>query len=123
LKFLGSAAEVGFKLRKGSGEETIVAIDRKQSQLFVDRTRSGDVGFGEHFSGRHAGPIRLAGRTAQVHIYVDRSSIEVFGNHGETVISELIFPKRSSDSLELYCNGGQARIERLDVWNLKSVYQ
>ena len=60
---LGSAAEVGFKLRKGSGEETIVAIDRKQSQLFVDRTRSGEVGFGKHFSGRHAGPIRLAGGT------------------------------------------------------------
>ena len=119
----GSATEVGFKVRKGPDEETVIGIDEKQSQLFVDRTRSGHIELGEHFSGRHAGPIQLAGRIAKFHIFVDRSSVEVFGNDGETVISELIFPTTGSDGLELYSKGGKARILRLDVWKLKSVYQ
>jgi hypothetical protein len=31
---LGSATEVAFKVRKGQDEESVIAIDEKQSQLF-----------------------------------------------------------------------------------------
>ena len=120
----GSAAEVGLRVRKGFDEETIIGVDTKQSKLFVDRTRSGDVGFDEKFPGRHAGPIRLAdGKSVKLHIFVDRSSVEVFGNDGETVISDGIFPARTSEGMELYSQGGQARIVKLDVWNLRSAWQ
>lgn len=117
---LGTVTEVGLKVRKGPREETVVGIDTKQSQLFVDRTRSGNVEFSEHFAGRHAGPLRTEAKRTRLHLLVDRSSVEVFANHGETVISELIFPAISSDRLELYSQGGQARVVRLDVWTLKS---
>ena len=120
----GSAAEVGFKVRKGPEEETVIGVDTKQSKLFVDRTRSGNVGFDEKFPGRHAGPIRLAGgKSVKLHIFVDRSSVEVFGNDGETVISDGTFPARTSGGIELYSQGGQARIVKLDVWNLGSAWQ
>ena len=119
---LGSADEVGFKVRKGQGQETLIGMDTQRSQLFVDRTKSGNVTFGEHFSGRHAGPIELTEKRVQLHIFLDRSSLEVFGNHGECVISELIFPA-AGNALEIYSNNGQARIRRLDIWKLASSYQ
>jgi fructan beta-fructosidase len=118
------AAEFGLKVRKGDGEETVIGVDTKKPSLFMDRTRSSDVSFDEHFASRDAGPIRLtAGKSVKLHIFVDRSSVEVFGNDGETVISETIFPKPGSDGIELYSRDGRARVLKLDVWNLKSIYQ
>jgi fructan beta-fructosidase len=118
------AAEFGLKVRKGDGEETVIGVDTKKPSLFMDRTRSSDVSFDGHFASRDAGPIRLtAGKSVKLHIFVDRSSVEVFGNDGETVLSETIFPKPGSDGIELYSRDGRARVLKLDVWNLKSIYQ
>jgi len=126
----GGASEFGLKVRKGDGEETVIGVDTNKLTLFVDRTRSGNVRFDEHFPSRDEGPITLGARkSVRLHIFIDRSSVEVFGNDGETIISELIFPKRGSDQIELYSQGGQdsqggqARVLKMDVWNLKSVYQ
>jgi fructan beta-fructosidase len=120
----GNAAEFGFKVRKGGDEETAIGVDTKHSKLFVDRTRSSEYSFDERFHTRDAGPIALAGgKSVRLHIFVDRSSIEVFGNEGATVLSETIFPKLDSDGIELYSNEGQARILKMDIWNLKSVYR
>jgi fructan beta-fructosidase len=120
----GGASEFGLRVRKGDGEATVIGVDAKKLTLFVDRTRSGDVSFDEHFPSRDAGPITFAaGKSVTLHIFVDRSSVEVFGNDGETVISETIFPKRSSDEIELYSRDGRARVLKLHVWNLKSVYR
>jgi len=119
---LGGAREIGFKLRTGAHQETRVGVDVGRAQLFVDRTQSGNVSFAEHFSGRHSGPMTIPrGQVAQLHIFLDRSSIEVFGNNGETVLSELLFPQ-AGDALELYSKGGRGRVRKLDVWTLDSSY-
>jgi len=39
------------------------------------------------------------------------------------VISDGIFPTRASGGIEFYSQGGQARILKLDVWNLASVWK
>jgi len=96
----------------------------KKPAFFVDRTRSSDVSWDEHFASRDAGPMWLPGcKTVKLHIFVDRSSVEVFGNDGETVISETIFPRPGSDGIELYSRDGRGRVLKMDVWNLKSIYQ
>jgi fructan beta-fructosidase len=118
------ASEFGLKVRKSGSEETVIGVDTKKLTLLVDRTRSGNVSFDEHFPSRNAGPFEsAAGKSVRLHIFVDRSSVEVFGNDGEIVISETIFPKRTSDGIELYSNDGRARVLTMDIWNLKSVYQ
>jgi fructan beta-fructosidase len=119
-----NAIEIGLKVRKGNDEETVIGVNTKQAELFVDRTRSGNVGFDNKFAGRHAGPIRLDhGKKVKLHIFIDRSSVEVFGNGGECVISERVFPGHASDGVELYAQGEGGRVLRLDVWNLKSVWE
>jgi fructan beta-fructosidase len=119
----GSAAEFGFKVRKGSSEETLIGVDRVKSVLFVDRSRSGDTGFDPKFPGRQAAPLDLTvTKAVKLDIFVDRCSVEVFANDGEVVISDLIFPSPASQGIEPYSKGGKARIVNLDVWNLKSVW-
>jgi sucrose-6-phosphate hydrolase SacC (GH32 family) len=100
-----------------------MGYDRQMSELFVDRTRSGDTGFDPKFPGRQTAPLNVArGQTVEWHIFVDRCSVEVFVQHGERVMSELIFPSLSSQGVRLLSSGGSAKILKLDVWNLKSAW-
>lgn len=50
---------------------------------------------------------------------VDASSVEVFGNGGHPVITDLIFPQPGSVGLEVYSQGGTVRLETLDIWRLE----
>ena len=116
----GTAAEFGLKVRKEATEGTCIGYDVNAGALFVDRTRSGNVGFDAHFPGRHAGPVQPEYGTVKVHVFVDECSVEVFGNDGQTVITDLIFPSPQSTGVEVYATGGSVRLRTLDVWTLRS---
>ncbi|HXG64115.1 MAG TPA: glycoside hydrolase family 32 protein [Blastocatellia bacterium] len=116
----GTASEFGLKVRKGAKEETVVGYDVKAAELFVDRSRSGKVEFNPRFPGRHGGPLPTERGRIKLHLFVDWSSVEVFGNDGLTVITDQIFPSADSDGLALYAKGGAARLISLDVWVLRS---
>lgn len=48
----GNASEFGFRVLKGSDQETVVGYEVKSQSLFVHRTRSGNVDFHKAFCGR-----------------------------------------------------------------------
>jgi len=119
-----NSTEAGIRVRKGTDEATIIGVDWGKQEIFVDRTRSGNTSFDEKFSGRHAGPLLPAGgKHVKLHIFVDRSSVEVFVNDGATVISEAIFPSRESQGIELYSKNGEARVVKLEIWSLHSAWR
>jgi fructan beta-fructosidase len=117
---LKGASEAGIKVRQGEKEETVVGVSAKSGKLFVERTHSGDVSFAPEFPGRQEGPMPLRKGTAKLHIFVDRASVEVFGNDGETEITDTIFPRPGSQGIEFYSQGGEARVRSLRIWKLKS---
>ncbi len=47
----------------------------------------------------------------KLHMFVDQSSVEVFGNDGTEVITDQLFPKLSSNKIRLYSKGGGVKIE------------
>jgi fructan beta-fructosidase len=118
----GTADEVGFRLRVGGAEQTLAGCDFRKSEGFIDRAKSGTVNFSGDFAGRHAGPLDLLAHRIKLRIFVDRSSVELFANGGETVISDRIFPSPGSTGLQIYERGGSARVVSLDVWKLKSAW-
>ncbi|MDZ4780927.1 MAG: GH32 C-terminal domain-containing protein, partial [Planctomycetia bacterium] len=119
----GTATEFGARVLKGEREQTTVGYDAKNESLFVDRTKSGNVTFHRAFAGRHAGPLKPdENGLVRMTIYVDASSVEVFGNHGETVITDLVFASSKSNRLELYAEGGKVEIVKCYVRKLKSIW-
>ncbi len=118
----GTADEVGFQLRKGNAEQTLAGCNFKKAEVFIDRTKSGTVSFSGDFAGWHAGPMGLGAHRIRLRIFVDRSSVELFADDGETVISDRIFPSLGSDRLQVYAAGGGAKVVSLDVWKLKSAW-
>jgi fructan beta-fructosidase len=120
---VGTAAELGLKVRTGEQEETVIGIDPRAGQLFVDRTRSGQVRFHPEFSGRHTAPLPVDNGRVSLHVFVDWSSIEVFAANGEVVVTDQIFPAPESDGVALYARGGAARLVSLDAWPLSSIWR
>lgn len=121
---VGNKNPFGIVVRKGASQQTVIGFDPVKMQLFVDRTRSGDVNFDPKFPGRQTAPLKLAnGQPLWLHIFVDRCSVEVFANGGERVISELIFPSPSSQGVALLSKDGNAKVQRLIIWTVKSAWQ
>jgi fructan beta-fructosidase len=113
-----AGAEIRLQLRKGPAAATIVGYSPASRELFIDRTRSGNTGFSRDFPGRHSGPLTPRAGRVHVHIFVDRSSIEVFGGDGETVLSDRIFPGPDDNRVQVET----AKVISLDVWPLKSAW-
>lgn len=118
----GTAAEFGLRVRVGSDQQTVIGYDVSRMVLFVDRTRAGRSDFHPRFAGRHEGPLPPQGGKIRLHVFVDWSSVEVFGNDGMTVITDQIFPDASSQGLEVYARGGGVQLSQLRLWRLESIY-
>lgn len=119
---LGDSAQAGLAVRKSSSEETLISAKHNPFQVFVDRTRSGNTAFHNAFPGRRSAPLHQ-GNTVRLHVFVDRSSVEVFANDGEAVLSERIFPSPESTGITFFADEGNARIKSLQLWPLSSVWE
>ena len=116
------AKEIGFRLRKGGSEETDVGISPESNEVFVDRTRSGQVSFSPEFPGRYKAKLRQSSRV-RLHVFLDRSSVELFVNDGEVVLTNRIYPSPGSDGIELYSEAGRGKVLSLSIWKLGSIWQ
>jgi levanase len=56
-------------------------------------------------------------------VYVDRSSVEVFGGAGQTTVTDQIFPAPTSDGTGLFAEGGAVVVRSLTVRPLQSVWR
>ncbi len=118
-----TAREFGLRVRVGQQEGTVIGYDVTRSELFVDRTRSGRSDFHPLFARRHAGPLPLRDGRLRLQIFVDRSSVEVFGNDGLTVLTDQIFPSLGSEGLEVYAVGGSVKLHSFTAWQLRSIWR
>jgi fructan beta-fructosidase len=116
---LETATEFGIRVRVGKDAHTTVGYDSSRQELFVDRTQSGETDFSQHFPGKHSALLPLEDGVLHLHIFVDTCSVEVFGNAGQVVISDLIFPNTDDTGLELYAVDGNVELISLDIWELK----
>lgn len=112
----------GFRLRKGQNEETLVGVSAKTHEVFIDRTHSGLISFSPDFPGRHAAALRWTS-TVKLHIFLDRSSVEVFANDGEVVLTDRIYPSPRSDAVEVYSESGDSQIQSLSIWKVQSIWK
>lgn len=79
-------------LSNDEGEEFIITYDQKAMTLTCDRSKSGITNFNQHFASKPVvAPVHK--KLTQLRVFVDNSSVEVFGNNGEVCLTNLVFPK------------------------------
>jgi len=116
------ASEFGLRVRVGEHHETRIGYMAEDQTLFVDRTRSGATDFHPGFPTRHAAPLGSSDGRLKLHVFVDRCSVEVFGNDGAVYLADLIFPDRRAQKLEVYADGGIVTLSSLQFHRLKSIW-
>jgi beta-fructofuranosidase len=115
--------QFGFKLRssKVSGEETVVLYDRGTRELLVNRDTSG-VGQSNNPGISRCRVEPSEGGRVRLHIFLDRSSVEVFANGGRAVITQRIYPNPQSLDVGFYVQGEAVHIHSMDIWRLGSIW-
>jgi fructan beta-fructosidase len=119
----GTARSCGLRIRTGDDEFTEVGYDRVPGAVYVDRRKSGNVDFHQAFAGRHEAPARVLNETVRLKIIVDRSSIEVFINDGEAVISDRIFPTGRESVIEVFAGDDSAQVTDTALHRLESIWR
>ena len=116
---LNEADRFGFRVRTGDDESTTIGYATKARTLYVDRAQSGNVAFNDAFGAVHTAQMSPIDGLIRLHILLDRSSVEVFGNDGRIVFSEQLFPAGDSLVLELFIDGQSVKLNALDIWQLE----
>jgi fructan beta-fructosidase len=107
-------------LRYGENAATIIGYEIETQTLFVDRTRSGKTSFSPEFPAIHSARMHPLEGIINLRVFVDRASVEVFGNGGLVVLSEQIFPAAESLDLAIIVDGGEVVLDSMDVYKLNA---
>ena len=89
--------------------------------MVVDRSRSGGFAFNND-AGPHSAPLCSENGSVRLHLFLDWTSVEVFGNRGRRVITDLVFPAADEVDTELYVSNGKIELESLVIYELNSIY-
>jgi fructan beta-fructosidase len=89
-----------FKIHFSNDKGETLIIEKSGQELKIDRTQSGKIDFSPEFPAVHKAPLHGI-EVETVRLFIDRSSIEVFINDGELVMTDLIFPNEFYSKVEL----------------------
>lgn len=118
----GTAKQLGIKVRRSPDgeEETLLYYDLNEAMLSVDRSKTTQHP-GEKCSGVQGGKLELLGENLKLHIYLDRSMVEVYAN-GLKSLTTRVYPSRK-DALGLEVWGtGELLVKSLEIWEMKSIW-
>jgi len=109
-------------LSNEAGEKLVIGYDHSKKQYFIDRAKSGKIDFNPEFAKTAFAP-RLTEHLSSSHIelVVDVSSMELFADHGITVMTSVFFPHKTFNWLQIQNNQG-AIIKNLKLVPLKSIW-
>jgi len=114
-----AADSVTLVLSNREGNEVTMTYDTARRTMSMDRRHSGITGFSESFPAVTVAPtLENKGRIA-LRIFIDRSSIELFGNDGRFVMTNLVFPEAPYSALSASAAGGKAKIKSMKIYSLK----
>ena len=105
----GDAKACGLKVRRSDDGARAVTLRFDGKMLDVAGTRL---------------PLQLDRdeRALALHVFLDRSVLEVFADGGRECITRVIYPGQADLGIEVFAEGGTARLESMDVWEMKSVW-
>ena len=109
------AEQLVLTLSNDKGEKLHMHYDVSRSQFVMDRSQSGLTTFNPDFPAMTVAPAACDG-TIRLRLFVDRSSIEAFGNGGEFVMTNRIFPSAPYNRLTFESRRGSFQVKTLKVY-------
>lgn len=114
------ADSVDIRVANKAGEYVTMTFNPSAKTLSFDRRNSGIVDFSQDFPAVTVSPTFESGKKVSLRIYIDKSSMEVFGNNGKFVMTNLVFPTNPYSTLSVTAKGGNAKIESLKIYSINN---
>jgi sucrose-6-phosphate hydrolase SacC (GH32 family) len=99
----------------------VFTINNADHRYEVDRTASGVVDFSPKFASIQTAPIVGQSTHVAVRALLDRSSVEIFINDGQTVFTTIVFPSTPYDKVTLQSDK-EVGLEGATVYSLHSIW-
>jgi beta-fructofuranosidase len=134
LDMESTAGKYGIKIRKSPDdkEETIVLYDAANKKLRADLSKtslkaSGFRGPRDPLSGtdKRADLIQhfdLKGQSLKLHIFIDKALVQAYANDEKTITTWAYPSLEDSKGLQIWADGGDAKVKSMQVWEMKSIY-
>lgn len=97
--------QFSLELSNELGEKVI--ISKENGLVTIDRTSAGPNDFHPDFGAAHSAP--MSWKAESIRLYLDASSVELFVNEGELVMTSLLFPSSSLNQINIL--GGLADVQ------------
>ncbi|GGF99176.1 hypothetical protein GCM10010912_49930 [Paenibacillus albidus] len=102
-------------------EETLLYYHAGKSLLAADRTRT-TLDPEERTRGIQGGTLELHGENLKLHIYLDRSMIEVYANGLKSLTTRAYPSRKDALGVTLWADG-EAVVQSLEIWEMKPVWK
>ncbi|TAL50462.1 MAG: glycoside hydrolase family 32 protein [Chitinophagaceae bacterium] len=114
----------GVRLATGNGHEVEIGYNNLSKTMYIDRSKTANRSFNKFFDSlsRYETNLLLKNNQLRLHIYFDKSIIEVFADDGEVVMTLQLFPDDADTSVEIFSDKGRSRIKDMKLWKLESVW-
>ncbi|MEO1596487.1 MAG: glycoside hydrolase family 32 protein [Pseudomonadota bacterium] len=112
---------VSLQFENDIGQSLVFRINPGAARYELDRSKSGIVDFFEGFAALQTAPLPLGTTTHDLRVLIDRASIEVFVNDGQTVITAIVFPEAPYSEIKLMTQG-RTRLRGADAYRVASIW-
>jgi len=92
-------------LTNDAGDALHIGYDTASHSYWIDRTKAGLSDFHPEFAGRHTAPRISNAAEAQVSLFFDRTSVELFADQGLTSMTSLHFPRQPWSQWRIQAGG------------------
>jgi fructan beta-fructosidase len=125
IHFVSPLTDLSLSFKNEAGEELLLELDSEEGLLVLDRSKSGIVDFQEMFANIQQMPLdNLPEGNLEFDIFLDASSVEVFVNKGQFVMTSQLFPTRSFDELVISNDGNKASlVPELRTYSVKRIWR
>lgn len=112
------ASKIAFCLLNDKGEKVSMYYDLNRKQFVMDRSESGTVDFSKDFPAVTVAPVNV-NKELTLRLFVDRSSIEAFGEDGKFVMTNLVFPSQPYVKMCFEADKNGYAVKSLNVYKLQ----
>jgi len=100
--------------------EITVGYDADRKELFVDKTNAENAGLYKNKK-RHVVKIENVQELIGMEILFDKSSLEVFLNNGEKVISTMVYPAENANGISPFTTGQEPVFKSIEIWDMNGI--
>ncbi len=112
------ASKIAFCLLNDKGEKVSMYYDLNRKQFVMDRSESGKVDFSKDFPAVTVAPVNVD-KELTLRLFVDRSSIEAFGEDGKFVMTNLVFLSQPYVKMCFEADKNGYAVKSLNVYKLQ----